>query len=321
VSAVWAWEKVVPHLAARGCHVWVLDMNGFGWPGKPEDAKYDALTLMEEVSRWMDVMGNQEVRFAGNSLAGRCVFQRGKTMKKNLLFTIGMFLITACTPSAQAFVPAEASAPLPQGEKTWSADVDKNMKSIVNPPENIPLFSRFLLRRAEKEFGKELLPGRILTWSTDMGVGSAFLETFIERGAAKILPARLIYLLRMQVSHDVGCAFAMDVNSYKYKDYNITEDEIRALQGKIKLAETQTFSERERVALRYAIALTRTPVRFDGRLIDDIRRLFSEQEIVAISTLAAKVNYWARLIEAWRVKPAGYTSDPLLEIDTFNTRK
>jgi pimeloyl-ACP methyl ester carboxylesterase len=78
VSAVWAWEKVVPHLAARGCHVWVLDMNGFGWPGKPEDAKYDALTLMEEVSRWMDVMGIKKSVLAGNSLAVDAYFSEGK---------------------------------------------------------------------------------------------------------------------------------------------------------------------------------------------------------------------------------------------------
>jgi hypothetical protein len=193
------------------------------------------------------------------------------------------------------------------------------MKSLINPPEKIPLFSRFLLWRAEREFEKELLPGRILTWSTDMGVGSGFLEMFIERGAARILPGRLIYLLRMQVSYYVGCAFAIDVNSYKYKDYQITEEELQALQGKKGLDEASTFSEKERVALQYAIALSQTPVRFAGKLLDDLRRLFTEKEIVAVSTLAAKVNYWARLIEAWRVKPVGYTNDPLLEIDKYNS--
>jgi len=35
--------------------------------------------------------------------------------------------------------------------------------------------------------------------------------------------------------------------------------------------------------------------------------------------LVAKVNYWARLIEAWRIKPAGYSTDPVLELENFGT--
>jgi hypothetical protein len=240
-------------------------------------------------------------------------------MKKNVLLYLAMFIITSCKTADKRIVPACDSSPLPDGAKIWSADIDKNMKSLINPPPNIPLLSRFLLWRAEKEFEKELVPGRILTWSTDIGIGSGFLEMFIEKGAAKILPARLIYLLRMQVSCYVGSAFAMDVNSYKYKDYNITEEEISAIQGKKTLDKVKTFSEREKVALRYAIAISRTPVSFEGSLMTDLRRLFSEKEIVAISTMSAKVNYWARLIEAWRVKPAGYTNDPILEINRYNS--
>ncbi len=242
-------------------------------------------------------------------------------MRKNYLIYLSMLLIIGCRATDKALAPARESDPLADGGTKWSAEVDKNRKSLINPPEEIPLFSRFLLSRAEKEFEKELLPGRILTWSTDMGVGSGFLEMFIEKGAAKILSGRLIYLLRMQVSYYVGCAFAIDVNSYKYKDYRITEGELQAIQGKKRLDEILTFSEKERVALQYAVALSQTPVRFEGELLGDLRRLFSQKEIVAISTLAAKVNYWARLIEAWRIKPAGYSSDPLLEIDKYNSYK
>jgi hypothetical protein len=35
--------------------------------------------------------------------------------------------------------------------------------------------------------------------------------------------------------------------------------------------------------------------------------------------MAAKVNYWARFIEAMRIKPAGYTDDPLLDLADFGT--
>jgi pimeloyl-ACP methyl ester carboxylesterase len=45
-------------------------MKGFGWSDKPEDAKYDTVTLMQEVNKWMDVMGLKDVVFVGNSLGG-----------------------------------------------------------------------------------------------------------------------------------------------------------------------------------------------------------------------------------------------------------
>ncbi|MFO7666381.1 MAG: alpha/beta hydrolase [Desulfobacterales bacterium] len=69
-SSTYTWEKVIPYLTKQGYHVWALDMKGAGWSDKPEDAKYDTFTLMQEVNRWMDVIGLKDVVFVGNSLGG-----------------------------------------------------------------------------------------------------------------------------------------------------------------------------------------------------------------------------------------------------------
>ncbi len=236
-----------------------------------------------------------------------------------LIFIILKLFLFDNLTTKKHFQSAEELEPLPGGGKSWTAEVDKSMKSLINPPKKIPYFSQILLKQAEKQFEKELLPGRILTWSTDLGVASGFLEMYVEKGAAKILDPRMIYLIRMQVSYYVSCPFAIDVNSWKYKDHNISVEEIQGLQGKKDLNKISTFSERELTALRYACALSETPVNFDGQLLEDVRHLFSQEEIVAVATLAAKVNYWARLIEAWRIKPVGYTADTILEIEKYNT--
>ncbi len=243
-------------------------------------------------------------------------------MKKVILLifiVLVLFSLNSCTTTKKPFQSADELEPLPGGGKAWTAEVDKSMKSLINPPKEISWLAQILLNQTEKEFGKELLPGRILTWSTDLGIASGYLEMYIEKGAANILDPRLIYLLRMQVSYYVSCPFAIDVNSWKYKDHKITVEEIQGLQGKKDLSKIGSFSKRELTALRYALALSQTPVSFDGQLLEDVRRLFSQEEIVAVATLAAKVNYWARLIEAWRIKPAGYTADPILEIEKYDT--
>ncbi|MFA4917350.1 MAG: alpha/beta hydrolase [Syntrophales bacterium] len=69
-SSAYTWEKVIPYLTGQGYHVWALDMKGFGWSDKPEDAKYDTVTLMQEVNKWMEAMGLKDVVFVGNSLGG-----------------------------------------------------------------------------------------------------------------------------------------------------------------------------------------------------------------------------------------------------------
>lgn len=249
----------------------------------------------------------------------------GKKSLKVMVESLILLLALGSCKTLEERPAARESDPLPGGDSSWTAAVDRSRKSLVLPPEKIPLFSRFLLGRAEREFEKELLPGRVLTWSTDLGVASGALELYIEKGAEKILAPRLMYLLRMQVSYHASCPFAIDVNSWKYKDHNITPQEIRVMQevadpDKVDLIDSvASFSSKEKAALKYAAAMTRTPVRFDGQLLEEMRALFSQEEIVAIAALAAKVNYWARFIEAMRIKPAGYTDDELLELDRFNT--
>jgi alkylhydroperoxidase family enzyme len=236
--------------------------------------------------------------------------------------TITMMTIALGVGSCASSKPkptADEFEPLPGGGAQWTADIDARAKSFISPPPKIPAFSRFLLGFAEREFDKELLPGRVLTWSTDMGVASGALELYVEKGAAKVLEPRMVYILRMQVSYAASCPFAIDVNSWMYKDHGITEEEIRAIQGDVPISDVSTFSEREKAALRYAVAMTQTPLRFDEKLLSDVRRLFSHEEIVAIAALSAKVNYWARFIEAMRIKPAGYTDDPLLRLEDFAT--
>lgn len=242
--------------------------------------------------------------------------------RTHLAVLSAMVLVVLAAGSCATSKPRQTAnelEPLPGGGTVWTEEIDAQAKGIISPPEKIPAFSRFLLGFAEREFNKELLPGRVLTWSTDLGVASGALELYIEKGAGKILEPRMVYLLRMQVSFAASCGFAIDVNSADYKKHSITEAEILAMQGQMDSATVGSFSEKERVALSYAVAMTTTPPAFSSALLSDVRRLFSHEEIVAIAALSAKVNYWARFIEALRIKPAGYTDDPLLRLEDFAT--
>jgi pimeloyl-ACP methyl ester carboxylesterase len=69
-SSTYTWEQVAQILNAKGYHVWALDLKGFGWSGKPLEAQYDAVSLMEDVNDWMQAVGLSQTIYVGNSLGG-----------------------------------------------------------------------------------------------------------------------------------------------------------------------------------------------------------------------------------------------------------
>lgn len=113
--------------------------------------------------------------------------------------------------------------------------------------------------------------------------------------------------------------FAVDINSQNYENFNISEEEIKFLQGLVEIENIKSFSKKEKTALKYAEALSETPIVLKQTLLNDLRNQFSEKEIVALASLSAKVNYWARLIEALRIKHAGYTDDPILRLEEYSS--
>lgn len=196
---------------------------------------------------------------------------------------------------------------------------ERTMKSLVKPPEDISFFLRKMIEKADREAEKEMVAGRVLAWSSKIAISSGLLELYVEEAAASCLDKRLIKILRIKISYAVPSPFAVDINAWNYEDFKITEEEIKGLQSIKEIDSIASFTAKEKTALKYAHQLSKTPITLSQKLLDDLRHLFTEEEIVAIAALTAKVNYWARLMEALRIKPAGYTDDAILELEKYNT--
>lgn len=69
-ASTYTWEEVATILNRQGCHVYALDLKGFGWSDKPLDSQYDAVSLMEEANQWMAALGLTQTIYVGNSLGG-----------------------------------------------------------------------------------------------------------------------------------------------------------------------------------------------------------------------------------------------------------
>lgn len=192
---------------------------------------------------------------------------------------------------------------------------------FIDPPKKPPLWVKLLIWIGDKAVGRKLTPPRLLAWYPKALLGSGLLEGFITH-KDKTINHRLLQLIRMQVSFTVACPFCIDLNSTDFSKNNITDDEIKALQGLNELSEVLSFSIRERTALEYAKAICQTPIRIEKEVIDQVKKAFSEREMVIIASTAAQVNYWTRLIQAFGIQPDGFMDNcPILRLDDYQNWK
>ncbi|WP_345299343.1 hypothetical protein [Candidatus Villigracilis affinis] len=67
-----------------------------------------------------------------------------------------------------------------------------------------------------------------------------------------------------------------------------------------------SFSEREKLAIAYTRLISETPLKFRPEMVEKVKAAFSEREFVILVSTAAQVNFWARLIQALGIPPAGF---------------
>jgi len=182
-------------------------------------------------------------------------------------------------------------------------DVEESMQAFIKEPRHIPFFLKLGIWFSEQITGRPMLPARLLAWYPKAAIGSGVMEGLVAH-ADGLMDKRMLKLIRMTASHAAACPFCIDMNSHEYRKYGITDEEAGALRGDYE--GVSTFSEREKTAIAYARAISQTPLKFYPELVERVKSVFTEREFVILASTAAQVNYWARLIQALGIPPAGF---------------
>jgi alkylhydroperoxidase family enzyme len=180
------------------------------------------------------------------------------------------------------------------------------MTAFIAPPKRIPFYLRIGIWIAKRVTGKDMLPAKLLAWYPKAAIGSGVLESLVAHKDGN-LDERILKLVRMQASFAAACPFCIDMNSFQYEEQHISQAELRVLQGREAVENVVTFSEREKLAIRYARLISQSPLRFPPEFVEALKQHFAEREIVILASTAAQVNYWARLIQALGIPPAGFS--------------
>jgi AhpD family alkylhydroperoxidase len=177
------------------------------------------------------------------------------------------------------------------------------MQAFIKQPDRIPFFLKLGILLSEKITGKTMLPARILAWYPKAAIGSGVMEALVAHEDGE-MTQRMLKLIRMTASYAAACPFCIDMNSYEHRQHGITDEEAEALHGDVE--HVSTFSEREKLAIAYTRVISQTPLKFHPDLVERVKSAFTEREFVVLASTAAQVNYWARLIQALGIPPAGF---------------
>lgn len=186
------------------------------------------------------------------------------------------------------------------------------MNAFIDPPTHIPFYLKIGIWISRIVTGRDLLPGKLLAWYPKTAVSSGIMEAMVAH-QDKTLDRRILKLVRLKASFSVACPFCIDMNSYDFGQFGISTQELAALQGQVDFDSVKTFSLRELLAMEYAALISRTPLIFPPDFVSRLKAGFSEREIVILASTAAQVNYWARLLQAMGVPPAGFSDQCALK--------
>ena len=178
----------------------------------------------------------------------------------------------------------------------------------IKPREerDCPWYLRPFFWNQRRKYGATLDAALLWARSPRLFLGVAFLYGMIDRRSSPLDPA-LRSLLTVRVSQINHCPFCVDINSATLIKRGAPLDKVSALEV---WRENNLFDDRERTALDYAEAMTRSDREVDDALVQRLRRHFDDDTIVELTGLIAFQNMSSKFNSALAVPPQGFCQVP-----------
>lgn len=124
----------------------------------------------------------------------------------------------------------------------------------------------------------------------------------VHQHLAKVFPdAKLRALIEIRVSQINGCAFCLDMHANEARHLGETQQRLDCLAA---FREAPFFTEREKAALAWAESLTHvSATRAPDDVYEEVKKHFSEKELVDLTVAIGMINLWNRMSVAFRSEP------------------
>jgi len=171
----------------------------------------------------------------------------------------------------------------------------------------VKLVYRFGPRAMKKMTGRDpqtgsgLEPIQLWAYRPKMMMGMGLFNQAIRTG--KAVDERVKNLVELKGAQMIGCEWCVDLGSQICRNSGFTDEELLALP---RYQSSDLFTDREKAALDYAVAVMRTPVEVTDELFARVRSYFDERQLVEITALLALVNL-DRFNAAFGIGSAGFS--------------
>jgi AhpD family alkylhydroperoxidase len=150
--------------------------------------------------------------------------------------------------------------------------------------------------------GSGMEPMELWAHQPKMMMGMGKFNQAVRKG--KAVDERTKNLLELKGAQMIGCEFCVDLGSQICRNSGLSDDELLALP---RYRQSELFSEREKVALDYAVAVMRTPVEVTDELFARMQEHYTAKQLVEITALMTLVNL-DRFNAAFGIGSAGFSA-------------
>ncbi len=154
--------------------------------------------------------------------------------------------------------------------------------------------ARELFKQIEKKAGKVPKWMRVMANCDDILVGFFTLFKAIMDDAP--VDKRLKWIIALKVSRLNECRFCVSIAEQQLKSFDLTDEEIKNIDH-------HHLSNKEKIAIKYAIASTEHAYNIDPKIMKEMKKYWTDAQIVEISSVVGLFNFINRFNDSLGILP------------------
>ncbi|MQY03615.1 carboxymuconolactone decarboxylase family protein [Actinomadura macrotermitis] len=169
----------------------------------------------------------------------------------------------------------------------------------LDPPRTLRYRLYALVSR--RMFGTEVDPLRAMGHHLGVATADSVFEMQVKRW--KALPDGLKDLAVMVASVKIGCSWCVDFGTWEATTHGIPLAKLEAVPH---WRDSELFTERERLVMEYAEAMTADPPQVTDEMAEGLRGFLSERQLVELTMMVAVENLRSRFNAAAGLTGQGF---------------
>ncbi len=181
--------------------------------------------------------------------------------------------------------------------------------TAVSPKDAGPII-KIGYRMARKQLGEVPEPFAVLAHHRKLFVASARHELALQK-AMNVMPESLIQLAVYRTAWTVGCSWCVDFGAMLQRLDGLDVDRLKEI-GTFETSEK--FAEAEREVIRYADAMTSTPMDVTDEQVAALVATYGEAGVLELTYQISHENQRARMNHALGITDQGFSSGDLCRV-------